>query len=252
MGFPDATRDRAAAPQAERRFYGGMILAIALTLVAGFGRSYLLRPLLGPPANPPAAHHLTPLIHLHAALSAAWIAVLLTQARLVAGRRIDRHRKLGWLGGALALAMLPVGVITALHGVVRGVSVAGIEPRRFLALPLFAILVFFVLVAFAFAKRRSPQAHKRLMLLATLALLPPALARLMILELGLGSPAVVFAVVVAYVAALVVWDLRTLGRLHPATLWGGLFLVLSGPFRLLLSRTDAWLAFVDWAVRTLI
>lgn len=252
MRSTGATQDRSAAAKAERRFYTGTILAIALTLIAGFGRSYLLRPVLGPPADPPAAHQLTPLIHLHAALSAAWIALLVAQARLVAGRRIDLHRRLGWLGGAIAAAMVPVGIVTALHGVVRGVSVAGIEPRRFLALPLFAILVFAALVGFAFAKRRTPQTHKRLMLLATLALLPPALARLMIVQLGFGTPAVVFAVILVYVGGLVAWDLRTLGRLHPATLWGGLFLVLSGPLRLLLSRTDAWLAFVDWAVRTLI
>jgi len=33
-----------------------------------------------------------------------------------------------------------------------------------------------------------------------------------------------------------------LGRLHPATLWGGLLLIASQPFRLWLSGAAAWLS----------
>ena len=43
----------------------------------------------------------------------------------------------------------------------------------------------------------------------------------------------------SYPVPLVVWDLKTRSRLHPVTLWCGLLLVLSGPARLLLARTDA-------------
>jgi hypothetical protein len=40
----------------------------------------------------------------------------------------------------------------------------------------------------------------------------------------------------------VIWDLKTRGRLHPATLWGGLQVVASQPFRLWLMNTDTWFA----------
>jgi hypothetical protein len=40
----------------------------------------------------------------------------------------------------------------------------------------------------------------------------------------------------------------TLRRLHPATLWGGLLVVGSGPLRLAIALTDAWLAFANWTV----
>ena len=88
--------------------------------------------------------------------------------------------------------------------------------------------------------RRDPQSHKRLVLLATVALLPPALARWVIVYLGLGPP-VVLALSTLFVLPLVAWDLRTLGRLHPATLWGGLLAIASQPFRLWLMGTGTWL-----------
>ena len=32
-------------------------------------------------------------------------------------------------------------------------------------------------------------------------------------------------------------------RLHPVTLWGGLAIIVSQPLRLVVSGTEAWLAF---------
>ncbi len=95
-------------------------------------------------------------------------------------------------------------------------------------------------------KRRDAQSHKRLMLLGTIALLPPAIARWVLL-LGLG-PAVVLALSTLFVVPLVIWDLKTRKSLHPVTLWGGLLVVLSGPLRLGLAQTDGWLKIADWLV----
>ena len=76
------------------------------------------------------------------------------------------------------------------------------------------------------------------MLLATIALLPPAIARWVLL-LGLGPP-VVFAVATLLLLPLVGWDLKTL--------WGGLLLIVSGPLRLVLAQTDGWLVLSNWLV----
>ena len=42
------------------------------------------------------------------------------------------------------------------------------------------------------------------------------------------------------------YDLATLRRLHPATLWGGLFLVASQPLRLVIAGTESWMAAARW------
>jgi hypothetical protein len=40
----------------------------------------------------------------------------------------------------------------------------------------------------------------------------------------------------------------TLRRLHPATLWGGLIIILSLPGRLLIASTQAWQSFAAWLI----
>jgi len=77
--------------------------------------------------------------------------------------------------------------------------------------------------------------------------LPPALARWVITYLGFGPP-VVLALSAIFVVPLVVWDLRTLGRLHAATLWGGLAVIGSIPLRLAIGLTAGWLVVADWLV----
>jgi len=242
LATPDSIGPRSSS---EHRFFGAMAIAIAATIVAGFARTYYLRPLFVA-AGGHVVRTLTPLIHVHGLLFSGWIALLVLQTRLVAARRVDLHRRFGVAGALLAAAMVPVGLVVAFQGVVRGTAAPGMDPRRFLALPFFAVVVFAVLLAAALWLRRDPQTHKRLVLLATLALLPPAIARWVIFQFGFAPP-VVFVLVTLFLVPLVVWDLRTLGRLHPATLWGGLFLVLSAPGRFLLAGTDLWLAFADWA-----
>ncbi len=237
----------AVTRRAESRFFSGMAAALAITVLFGFARTYYLRPIVGEP-NSPGEHSLTPLIHVHGVLFTGWLALLLVQARLVAHGRISWHRRLGWIGALLASSMIVVGILTALHGVLRGVSPGGMDPRRFLVVPLFAILLFAGFVTGAVVARREPAAHKRLMLLATIALLPPALARWIVVYLGLGPP-VVLAVSTLFVVPLVLWDLSTRGRLHAATLWGGLVVVASGPLRLAIANTDVWVKFAEDLVR---
>ncbi|MEO8104420.1 MAG: hypothetical protein ABI790_18035 [Betaproteobacteria bacterium] len=231
-------------PRAERNFFSGMAAAIIVLALAGFARTYFLRPVL-PPLTP-ALQELTPLIHLHGVLFTAWVVFFFMQARLVAAARIDLHRRLGMAGAAMAALLVVVGTMTALQAVGRGVAPYGMDPARFLIVPLMSIGLFAIFVAAAVRARRDAQSHKRLMLLATIALLPPAIARWVLL-LGLG-PQVVFAVATLLLVPLIIWDLKSQRRLHPVTLWGGLILIASGPLRLVISRTDAWLAMSNWLV----
>lgn len=234
----------AVAPRrSDRTFFGALTIALAVVVFAGFARTYYLRPLVPAPALG-GQLPLTRLIHLHALLFSGWMVLLVLQARLVAMRNLSLHRRLGLASVALAVLMVGVGTVTALQAVARGVSPPGLDARRFLVVPLFALLVFAVLFAAAILARRDPQTHKRLMVLATIGLLPPALARWLIFYLGLG-PAVVLGATTLFLLPLVVWDLRTRGRLHPATLWGGLFVVLSVPARLAIALSHGWLAIAD-------
>jgi hypothetical protein len=120
-------------------------------------------------------------------------------------------------------------------------------PLVFLAVPMFDLLVFAALVGTGLYLRRTPAAHKRLMLLSIIAVLTAAIARLPYV-LALGPPAF-FGLTDLLILVAMIYDRKTRGRVHPALLWGGLFLVASQPLRLVVSGTDAWLALATWLTR---
>lgn len=234
-----------ATPQpasGERRFFTGMSLALLATVAVGFSRSFFLRPLF--PEWPSPSENI---FYLHGALFTAWILLFVLQASLVASGRTALHRRIGPFGAVLALAMVVVGTAGALVAAGRATGFVGIPipPLQFLVIPLFDMILFSAFVALGLAKRRNPQSHKRWMLLATLSLVTAAIARWPGVS-ALG-PLAFFGLTDLFVIALAIWDFRTRGRLHPATLWGGLLLIVSQPLRLVISGTAAWLAFAHWA-----
>lgn len=242
LGIADerlATTPAGAATRRDRRFYLAMGLAAAATVFAGFARTYFLKDLFGAPP-------LRPLLHLHGLLFSAWIVLFVVQTRLVAARRVDVHRKLGVLGGLLATSMVVVGFLAAVGSAQRGFAPpGGPPPLVFLAIPLFDLVVFASLVGVALAFRRQPTVHKRLLLLATLGLLTPAIARLPFVS----GPLEFFGYTDLFILACLVYDRVAHGRVHPAFQWGAAFVVLSQPLRLALGGTQAWLDFAGWLIR---
>jgi hypothetical protein len=108
-------------------------------------------------------------------------------------------------------------------------------------------VVFAVLVGSGLYNRRRSETHKRLMLLATIALLTPAIARMRFI--GEGGPPVAIIGTCLFVVACLVYDRAAHGRVHPAFLWGGLFVMLSLPFRFAIGGTGAWLSVAEWLTR---
>ena len=118
-------------------------------------------------------------------------------------------------------------------------------PLVFLAVPFFDMVVFTGLAAVGLWHRRRADIHKRLMTLATIALLGAPIARLPFGARMIGLPGV-FALADLFLVACIAYDLTTLRRVHPATIWGGLAIVVSQPLRLAISGTGLWLGFARW------
>jgi len=228
----------------ERLFYTGVAIAMFATVFLGFARSFFLRPWF--PDLPAPSE---PVFFVHGVLFTSWLVLLVVQPALVAVRRTDLHRKLGWLGAGLAVAMVALGIVGALTAARRPTGFVGIPvpPLQFLVVPFFDMVLFPTFVALAIVKRRDTQSHKRLMLLASVNLLAAGIARWPFAVMAAGPP-MYFGLTDLFIVALVAWDLASRGRVHPVTLWGGLAIVVSQPLRLVLSGTDAWLAFARWAV----
>jgi hypothetical protein len=221
----------------ERRFFAAVTVAAAVAVVSGFGPTYFFKQAYG-------TAPLSPLLHAHGALFTTWMVLLLAQTALVSARRTDIHRRLGQVAVAIIPAMLVMGFIAGVDAARRGSTIPGLTPEAFLIIPVAAILVFATLAGAAMFWKRRPDYHKRLMLLATIELLTAAIARLPFVA-PLGPPGF-FGVTDLFVLALVAFDLSTLKKVHPATVWGGLFLIASQPVRLVVSGTGTWLAIATW------
>lgn len=224
----------------ERIFYSGMAITMALVCFAGFAPSYFLRTHLGPPQPLPL------LLHVHGLAFTLWIALLVTQSSLIAATKTDLHRRLGIAGGILAVAMVVLGVAVAITRAKQGLLAkgSGIPPLVFLAIPLISMIVFPAFIAAALYFRRRVDIHKRLILLGTLEILAAAVGRFP--EIATASPFVLFAVTDLLLIPMIVYDYMSRGRLHPATKWGGLFLMVSQFGRVLLAPTAVWLSIAQW------
>lgn len=234
----DPLVQRAAA----RQLYTGAAIVAALVVFAGFAPTYYLKSAFGTPSLPV-------LKHLHGIVMTAWFALFLVQVRLVATGRTALHRKIGVAGAGLALAMLVVGTMLGIASARAGFTpLAGLSPLAFLAIPIGEIAMFAGLVTAGIAMRRHTAWHKRLMLLSSVAILTPAMARLPFDFVHAGGPPVFFALTDLVVLGCIGFDTLRNHRLHPAFAAGFAFVLVLQFGRLALSRTAAWMEFAKWLV----
>jgi hypothetical protein len=235
-----------AAPLArpgQRWFWLGGALFAALVVFVGFSPTFYLRSLFGTP-------QLSTLKLVHGTVFSAWIVLFVVQAWLVAANRRDIHRTLGAFGALLLAAMWVVGYQVAIESGRSGFTPdpAKVSALSFMAVPLFDLGVFALLVLAALLLRARSDWHKRLMLVATLSLLPPAIARVALQAPPLPVLPIAFGGTALVVIAAMALDSVMLRRLHPAMLWGGLIVILSLPGRLLVAGTQAWQDFAAWLI----
>lgn len=231
----------------DRLFYGGMAVAMGLTVFAGFAPTYYLRFFAGGPTATVSGGPFTTLVHVHGALFTAWVLLFIVQTALVASHRVAVHRRLGIAGAALAAAMVVAGTCMAIATAARGGAPPGVDPLAFLAIPIFDMVLFATFVTTALVRRRDKEAHKRLMLLAYVNLITAAIARLPGV-LPLGPPAF-FGLTFLFVVAAAIYDFFSRGRVHRVYLWGGALILASVPVRLAISSTGAWRALAEMLTR---
>lgn len=239
--------DRSAAARAavvgrrrERLFYTCMAVAVVATVFAGFARSYFLRPYFD-------ARPLPSLLHLHGLIFTSWVVLFLIQTSLVAAKRVDIHRRLGFAGAALAVLMVVVGTLTPIvRAKVMDVPPGMLSPLSFLAVPLGDLLVFAILVGAGFYFRRWTATHKRLMLLSMIAILPAAVARIPLNFIEQGGAYAYYGLSDLFIAPCLLYDILTRGRVQRVTILGGLLIIVTQPLRFVMGNTHAWVAFATW------
>ena len=218
----------------DRRLFVGASLGVLAIMFAGFARSYFLRPLF--------FHVPLPLLlHVHGLVMFAWFALFFVQTCLIETHRIARHRKLGTFGVFVAATMLVLSPYVAFHAAARDVRAhndAAAFDLAILGYDCVIIALFAGFVACAIAMRKRGDFHKRLMLLATLSLLTPAIARLP-LHRNLDAVLLGDLCVVLCVAA----DAWLHRRVHPVFIIGAPLIIAATYLAYLGAQTVTWMNF---------
>src|SRR6266478_2143961 len=192
----------------DRYFFPGLALLVLATVFWGFARSYFLAGVFKAPLP-------NWLIHLHGAAFTSWILLLIAQTTLVSAHRVDVHREL--------------------------------DPKTFYIIPLTDMLIFGTLVLLAFRTRSNPPAHKRLILVATTALMLAAVARWPIPFIQHHPLWVAELFTYGFLALLLAYDVYSTGKMHRVTIWASAFLIAVQRVRVPLGETAAWQGFDTWA-----
>ena len=211
----------------EHLFFIGMSVAFIITVFAGFARTYFLRPYF-------FSNSVPPLLHLHGIVFTLWPVFVVIQTVLVASNRTRVHRRLGIVGAFLVVSMVVVGTVTAIvRAKQNAVALGSTAPLAGLEMPLGDMVVFPLLIGAALYFRNKMDVHKRLMLLATVSIMAPAIIRIPFAFIQTG-PLVFFGLTDLFIVACMVYDFVSRGRVHQATLLGGLIIVVSQLVRVML------------------
>jgi hypothetical protein len=235
------TKPMTLRASAHGRFYFYALLGASIIVSVGFAPSYFLKGLFGTPP-------LYPLLHLHGLVMTSWFALFATQTWLVEAHRVGLHRRLGIFGALLAATILIVGAAVVTINAREG-RVPPAAPVPVVVILSYAnLMAFGVLVGAAICFRRRSEFHKRLMLLATLNLLPAAVSRIPLHFIESGGLLTVFGLPDLFIVGCVAYDTLRHRRLHPAFAWGALWSVGWLFAAIQVGGTSAWIRFTNWLV----
>jgi hypothetical protein len=221
---------------------GALALAVALF---GFGRTYLLPMASGNYSGPFS-------LHFHGGVFFLWLILGVVQPILIQSRKTAVHRKLGYLGFALGVLMVFLGLYVAFTRTKFHIAAGAAESAKaFLLTPITDMVLFATFVVLAFINVKNPQAHKRYIILSTLSILPAAFGRIFPLftwwtENEWINSLLAISVMECTLYLAVAFDAVTRRKVHPVYLWGGLVIIVVHLLRDPLSHTSAWLGISEW------
>lgn len=217
--MPEATR-QSFAPyhQWDRAFFLAFAALSWIAVIMGFGPE-VGGHLKGLTPYPPL------IVHFHVAAFGGWLVLFTAQIWLIRSRRPDIHRKLGLVAVALVPVMVVLGVATALVSRRLHFEAGHNEMLAFMIVPLTDMVLFPSFAIPGLLLRQDSAAHKRLILLATIMLLPAAFGRWIgpwiIIHIGdgfFGFMAQSYLGPDVMILTAMIYDRMTRGRVHPVYL----------------------------------
>lgn len=238
---PDAEERRLSGTAGGKRpwrigFFTVMPFVILFFVMAGFTRTLFARPVFHPAPIPLY-------LYVHGIVLTCWFVWACAQSLMISAGKIANHRRWGTVGACFAVAVFCAALMASFGSVSRkpinldapasimGTGLTGITVAQFKSSVVWGNIVnavsFALFVAGAVFYRKRPLIHKRFMLLASISIVEPALARIarwpgMGGEQGPLIPIVVWSLV----AAVAIHDVVTRKRLETCTAFAIVWLLI--------------------------
>lgn len=216
--------------QQSNTFYAKMGMLLLALLVAGFGSAAFIqgRSLMELPV----------IFHMHGAVFIAWYLLFINQARLIGGGNHALHKKLGYSSVAIVTLMIVTGFMVSSHSFDRGLSpIPDTTIQQFMAFPMMDLVGILIFYTLGVAKRGDALFHKHCMLIMSIAIMDPGIARLAI---SFGFPPLAILVHIGLVIMVMMYDRRTAGKIHMIT-WAGLaYVILRVVFIFTAGASEPW------------
>jgi hypothetical protein len=228
------------ATRAPRRIYVALSLLCAVIVLVGFWPSYFGALSAGTVDRPA-------FVHFHAVVYVGWLALFITQTVLAATGRMGAHMSLGRFAIGYGALVVGAGLLVAFGMFTLRVRAGNLaDAQNQLVGPLLDMIVFAPVFAAAVYYRGRPELHKRLMVVATTALLIAAVGRMPYW----GEPRNLVLVQVTWSAPILVGMAHDFWRrrlVHPVYVLGLAALLLEGPAaRGFIRNTEAWRDATAW------
>jgi hypothetical protein len=228
----------------ERIFYSGMAILLCVCVFIGFSPTYFQAGMMRAPLP-------SPILHIHGAIFTLWMLLFVVQAALISARRVRWHRSFGTVAFCLPPIMIVLGVLAGIDALHRGVRIGPLDPAVSAAIPLIGIVGFTIVIYAAWRARRRPDAHKRLVLIATMGLVAAAFGRFPWARIGLPPAAGAVTGLGILLLILILYELISIRRLHRSTMWAAPFVFASVALAVPIGMTPAWHGFAALLNRTI-
>ena len=236
---------------AGRWFFTAVATVSLLISIAAFG------PAIVHPEHRPGTFNWLSVVH--GLLYFLWLVIFVVQTLLVQVRKVSIHRTLGTASMFLAAAMVVTGYIAVVAMTRRGFDFSGdlalstdpLGPINQMIFPLSEAFEFGLLVFAGYIWRRNLASHKRLMLFATIAILPGAFAHFVGYHYPLHAhPWFLNMAVLLSLTVPALYDLIRFHRIHPVSLWvgAGLFSA-NAAINNYIGASGLWHRVAEWMIR---
>lgn len=224
-------------------FYFWMTVALAAVIFGGFGLSYF-QPMASGNLRP-----MSPVVHFHGLFYFAWMIILMLQSGFVNSGNMAWHRTLGTMGVSVATGLVLFASVISITNIA-----ASLELRTdqfvfdLMYLNLVAIVTFTILFVMAMRKTREPEYHRRYILLATIGFIGAGINRfyVFIFNVEFAPFWLLYFISDLFIAAMLVYDWKKLGKIHPALITGGAIVIAIQLLQYPISGTEAFHSITYW------